>query len=191
MIENDYELILLAQEGDESTINYIYQKYKPIIIKKSKIAIQKIAYQGIEIDDIMQEAYIGLQEAIESFKENDETTFYTFANLCIDRKIANFIKKNSTGKGKILNEAIQISTNIEEIVKDNNSIHLENNITEKDVIKKISKKLTTFENEVFELKMKEYSIKEISEKLKVDIKSVYNAINRIKVKIQKIVKIDN
>lgn len=191
MIENDYELILLAQEGDESTINYIYQKYKPIIIKKSKNAIQKISYQGIEIDDIMQEAYIGLQEAIESFKENDETTFYTFANLCIDRKIANFIKKNSSGKGKILNEAVHISTNIEDVIKDSNSIHFENEITEKDIIKKLSKELTKFENKVFELKMKEYSIKEISEELSVDIKSVYNAINRIKVKIQKIVKIDN
>ena len=64
---NDYEAVSLAQEGNEDAISLLYQKYKPIIIKKSKNAIMYAPHHGIEISDIMQEAYIGLDEAIRNY----------------------------------------------------------------------------------------------------------------------------
>ena len=104
---NDYELVLLAQEGNEDASNLIYQKYKPIVVKKSKNAIIYATHHGIEISDIMQEGYIGLEEAIKSFLPGDnKATFYTFANLCIDRKI---VRENiNTYKFNMPNEGGEI-----------------------------------------------------------------------------------
>ena len=102
---NDYEVVSLAQEGNEDAISLLYQKYKPIIIKKSKNAIMYAPHHGIEISDIMQEAYIGLDEAIKNFSQDDSATFYTFAMVCIERKIFNYLKKVTRSKNKILNEA--------------------------------------------------------------------------------------
>ena len=60
MENNDYELVSLAQENNEEAIKILYQKYKPIIIKKSEHAILYLSHHGIEINDIMQEGFIAL-----------------------------------------------------------------------------------------------------------------------------------
>ena len=110
---NDYELVSLAKEGNEDAINIIYQKYKPIIVKKSQNMIIRASHHGIEISDIMQEGYIGLEEAIMNFNEKDEASFYTFAMLCINRQIINYLRKTTGGKDKILNDAVAIDEYVE------------------------------------------------------------------------------
>ena len=99
---NDYELVSMAKEGNEDAINLIYQKYKPIIVSKSSDAIVLATHHGIEITDIMQEGFIGLDEAINNFSENDNTSFYTFAVLCINRQIINYLRKSTRGKNRLL-----------------------------------------------------------------------------------------
>ena len=184
---NDYELVFLAQEGNEDAINIIYQKYKPIIVKKSKLAIYSTKNSGSEINDVMQEAYLGLEEAIKNFSQNDEATFYTFANLCIDRKISNYIRKMANKKNILLNEAIFIDENMENYLKDTTDI--ENNLIRKvmkeEIINKIYDKFTTLEKDVYNLLVDGYSLAEISSKLDKDIKSIYNTIDRIKQKVKK------
>ena len=115
---NDYELVCLARESNEDAVNLIYQKYKPIIVKKSEDAIVRANHHGIEISDIMQEAYIGLDEAINSFKETDNASFYTFAMLCINRQIINYLRKITGGKDKILNDAVAIDDYLEKNMRD-------------------------------------------------------------------------
>jgi len=186
MIENEYEILHLAQEGDEIAIDEIYQHYKPIIIKKSKNAILKVSHHGLEINDIMQEGYLGLKEAIDNYQDIDHTSFYTFANLCIERKIINLIRKNISGKDKILNEAITIDDNLENYLKDDNNtedLYLYQDF-QLELTTKLKKELTSFENQVFELKTQGYTSKEISKELKKDLKSIYNAYQRIKQKIK-------
>ena len=136
---NDYELVFLAQEGNEDAINIIYKKYKPIIVKKSKLAIYSTKNSGSEINDVMQEAYLGLEEAIKNFSQNDEATFYTFANLCIDRKISNYIRKMANKKNILLNEAIFIDENMENYLKDTTDI--ENNLIRKVMKEEIINKI--------------------------------------------------
>ena len=164
MIENDYELIHTAQEGNEEILNYIYKKYKPIIVRKSKLAFIKATNLGIDINDIMQECYIALKEAIDNFKEQDETTFYTFANLCIDRRISSYIIKLKSGKGKILNEAIAIDENLENVltVSVDTAEEVISNEHETKMIKKLLPQLSSSEEEVFKLKMKGLTIQEIA-----------------------------
>lgn len=193
MDKNDYELVYLAQEGNEDAINLLYQKYKPIIVKKSKNAIIYATHHGIDINDIMQEGYIGFEEAIRSFSQDETASFYTFALLCIDRKITNYLRKTTSSKSKALNEAITIDDTLEKVLGDNTNI--ETNLMGKDsdneLIEIIRRMLTDFERKVFDLKIKDYSFEEIAKILNRDVKSIYNTFQRIKIKIKKNIKIDD
>lgn len=190
---NDYELISLAKEGNEDAINILYQKYKPIIVSKSKEAIVRASHHGIEISDIMQEGYIGLDEAINDFSETDNASFYTFAVLCINRQIINYLRKTTGGKDKILNEAVAIDEYVEKSLKDDfdAEFSLIFKEYEKKIIKQIEIILTDFEKEVFKLRIDGYNFDEIANTLNKDIKSIYNTFHRIKSKIKKIIDEDD
>lgn len=190
---NDYELVSLAREGNEDAINMIYQKYKPIIVSKSKHAIVLASHHGIEISDIMQEGFIGLEEAINGFSENDNTSFYTFAILCINRQIINYLRKITGGRDKVLNDAVSIDEHIEKNVRDDFDTEFSfiAKESEKNITERIKNSLTDFENNVFKLKMNGYNFDEIANTLNRDIKSIYNTFHRIKAKIKKIIDEDN
>lgn len=185
---NDYELVCLAREGNEDAINIIYNKYKPIIVSKSKDMIVLASHHGIEISDIMQEGYIGLEEAINNFSEHDNASFYTFAVLCINRQIITYLRRTTGGKDKILNDAVTIDETVEKTMRDDfdTEFSLIYKEYEKDIMIEIKKNLTEFENNVFKLKMNGYSFEEIANALNRDIKSIYNTFHRIKGKIKKI-----
>ena len=193
MNHNDYELVFLAQDGNEDAINLIYQKYKPIIVKKSKNAIVLVSHHGIDINDIMQEGFIGLDEAIKCYSQDTKATFYTFAMLCIDRQIANYIKKMGNGKDKILNNAITINETLEKTMSDGTNIedYFIGKDSNDEKAKMIRKILTNFEKKVFDLRLKGYSFEEISKKLNKDTKSIYNTLWRIKEKFKKSIKTDD
>ena len=191
--QNDYELVYLAQEGNEDAINLIYQKYKPIIIKKSKEAILRATHHGIEINDIMQEGYMALEEAIKNFSDKNDASFYTFATLCIDRHILTYLRKITCDRSKSLNNAVAIDDTLEKVIGDGTDIELSLIMKEqlKMVDKEIRPLLTNFEKKVFDLMMKNYSFEEMATVLGKDVKSIYNTFQRIKVKIKKNIKLDN
>ena len=193
MDHNDYELVFLAQEGNEDAINVIYQKYKPIVVKKSKNAIVFASHHGVEINDIMQEGFIGLEEAIRNFSQDTDATFYTFATLCIDRQIASYLKKMTSGKDRVLNEAVTINDSLEKTMRDDMDIERyfigKDNNKEMAII--IREKLTDFEKKAFDLRVKGYSFDEIAKALNKDMKAIYNTFFRIREKIKKNIKIDD
>jgi RNA polymerase sporulation-specific sigma factor len=193
MDKSDYELVYLAQEGNEDAINLLYQNYKPIIGKKSKNAIIFATHHGIDINDIMQEGYIGFEEAIRNFSQDENASFYTFAMLCIDRQIVNYLRKTTGSRGRILNEAITIDDTLEKVLGDGTNI--ESNLMGKDrdseLILIIRNMLTDFERTVFDLKLEDYTFDEISKILNKDVKSIYNTFQRIKMKMKKNIKIDD
>ena len=186
---NDYELISLAREGNEDAINIIYQKYKPIIVSKSKHSIVLANHHGIEISDIMQEGYIGLEEAIKSFSESDNTSFYTFAVLCINRQIINYLRKLNCTKDKVLNDAVVIDETLEKTMKD--GFDTEFSFMSNEIMEDIENNLTKFEREVFNYRLDGYSFEEIANTLNRDIKSIYNTFHRLKGKIKRIIEDDN
>ena len=190
---NDYELVALAKEGNEDATNILYQKYKPIIVKKSENMIVRASHHGSEISDIMQEGFIALEEAIMNFSENDNASFYTFAMLCINRQIINFLRKTTGGRDKILNDAVVIDDYMEKNMKDDfdTEFSLINKETENNVIDKLRSRLTLFEGRVFDMKLDGYSIEEIAKTLDRDTKSIYNTFNRLKSKIKKIIEEDD
>ena len=189
---NDFELINLAQEGNEDAINLIYEKYKPIIVKKSGEAYRLVSHHGIEINDIVQEAYMALDEAIKNFKQTEDVKFYTFAMLCIERRITNFVKKNTNKRNMVLNGAKELDEVYEKTIVDETNIE-DSLIIKDDNMNKLAllkKSLTKFEREVLDLRFKEMSLEEISLYLGKDLKAIYNATQRIKYKYKKI-KIDD
>lgn len=189
---NDFELINLAQEGNEDAINLIYKKYKPIIVKKSGEAYRLVNHHGIEINDIVQEAYIALDEAIKNFKQTEDVKFYTFAMLCIERRITNFVKKNTNKRNMVLNSAKELDEVYEKTIVDETNI--EDSLVIKDdnfnKLALLKRSLTKFEREVLDLRIKEMSLEEIADYLGKDLKAIYNATQRIKNKYKKI-KIDD
>ena len=181
---NDYELVELAHEGNEDAINLLYEKYRPLIIKKSKEAIILANHHGIEINDIIQECYIAFDEAIKNFNQNGEATFYTFAMICVERKITNFIRRITGKKGMILNEAITIDDGLQNVVTNYDNIPYMQH-TDNDEIMILKEELSFLERKVFTLKLKGYSFEEIAKMLNKNTKAIYNAWERIKAKYRK------
>ncbi len=189
---NDFELVSLIRENNEEAREILYNKYKPIIVKKSTDQIYKLGSYGMEINDLIQEGYIGLDNAINCFNEKENTSFYTFALLCIDRQIITYIKKNTNNKAMILNDAINLDDGKEYLFRDNTDIEgsFINKEDAKEFINLICDSLSDIEKKVFSLKLEGYDIGEIANLLNKDTKVIYNTLHRIKFKIKLIMNKD-
>lgn len=189
---NDFELVSLIGENNEEAREILYNKYKPIIVKKSTDQIYKLGSYGMEINDLIQEGYIGLDNAINCFNEKENTSFYTFALLCIDRQIITYIKKNTNNKAMILNDAINLDDGKEYLFRDNTDIEgsFINKEDAKEFINLICDSLSDIEKKVFSLKLEGYDIGEIANLLNKDTKVIYNTLHRIKYKIKLIMNKD-
>ncbi|MCI6266107.1 MAG: sigma-70 family RNA polymerase sigma factor [Erysipelotrichaceae bacterium] len=192
---NDYELISLAQEHNEDAVNILHEKYQPLINKKSRKFFKYLQNKGVELSDLIQECTIGFEEAIQNFNSSDDVSFYTFANVCMDRQLMSELTRQNRDKYKFLNEAVPLETinedndtsNLIDFIQDNtNNPELGLLFDEefKELYAKISKQLTELEECVFKLKLQAFSYKEIADILDKDEKSIDNAIQRIKTKIK-------
>lgn len=190
---NDNELIVLAHEKNEDAINMLYDKYKPLINKKCSNYFKYVKNKGIEYNDLVQECLIGFEESIRNYDVNADALFYTFASICMDRQIITLIKKANRDKNKFLNEAISIESCLEEDsslldrIEDNTNnpeLGVIGEVEYQELYNKIIKELTNFEECVFNLKLQGFDYDEIANILDKDIKSIYNAVGRIKDKIK-------
>ncbi|MGL5000607.1 MAG: sigma-70 family RNA polymerase sigma factor [Cetobacterium sp.] len=188
MIKN--EDILLAKKGDLESIEKIVTEYKNIIYMRNKTLFLK----GADREDLLQEGMIGLMKAIKSFDEDRNTTFNTFASLCIKRQIITAVKNYNSERNKNLNSAMQGEgySEIEEIVRYNNpSLKYytpEQIVIGKELVRFMKKflkdNLSGLEKEVFSYMVKGYGYLEIAKKLDKDSKAIDNSIQRIKKKVE-------
>lgn len=199
---NDYELVSLAQEKNEEAINLLHEKYKPLIHKKCKKIYKYVSKKGIELSDLIQECMIGFEEAINNFNQDDNVTFYTFCNVCMDRQLRSEITKLNREKHKILNEAIPFESINEqgEIINladflgsDETNPETDFLIHEniKELLIKVKEELTDLEECVFDLRLQEFEYREIADILDKEPKAIDNALQRIKTKIKKILESNN
>jgi len=195
---NDYELVSMAQELNEDAINLLHKKYRPLINKKCHKYIKYLQNKGIELSDLIQECTIGFEEAIKNFNPHDDVSFYTFANVCMDRQLMSEQTKQNRAKYKFLNEAVPLETiteeendsNLIDFIEDNSNnpeLGLLSNEEFKELYTTIIKELTHLEECVFKLKIQGFSYKEIADILDKDEKSIDNAIQRIKNKIKSLI----
>lgn len=193
---NDYELVSMAQELNEDAINLLHKKYQSIIYRKCRKMLKFLHNKGVDLSDLIQEGNLAVELAIKSFNPIDDVSFYTFVNLCIDRQLINLLNITNRNKHKILNEAMPLENNDDseisliDIIEDNSYNPEREIITEeqlKELYQDIMDELTNFESFVFGLRTQGLSYKEIADVLDKDIKSVDNAVQRIKQKIKCII----
>ena len=155
---------------------------------------------GAEKEDIMQEGMIGLYKAIKNFDTKKQNSFKTFANLCIERQLITAIKTSNRQKHMPLNSYLSLNMaaydNNEddsvELIDTFNSNTIEDPL--ETVMKKeyyeqihnnIEKSLSKFEKQVLDRFMKGESYNVIAKRLDSPVKSVDNAIQRIRKKAVK------
>lgn len=190
---NDYELLSYINECSDEANELIYNKYQPIIVAIAKKKIYSCLGSGTELNDLIQEGMLGLNYAIKTFDESKDATFYTYAIRCISNRITSEIVKSNRLKHKVLNESLSFDNDfdLEVCFKDEKNDPekiLINYETNSDLLDKIRKVLTDYENKVFELLLNNFNYKEIAQILDKEPKAIDNAIQRIKAKIKKIVK---
>ena len=109
---NDYELIYMVREKDDLSYNVLFQKYTPIIKRIALDYYKSYSTYGFDLDDFIQEGYVGFQKAVRRYNENNKALFYTFAIICIHRTLISFCNTISGDKKNISNIYLQSIDNI-------------------------------------------------------------------------------
>lgn len=192
-ILTDEELVKMAQEGSVTAEEFLIAKYKELAKRKSS------AYFiiGGDREDVIQEGMIGIFKAIREYREDKNTLFKTFAELCINRQIISAIRKANLAKHKILNESLSLnqetSENEEKSIEerfvlskceDPESLMLLKEITE--FLKADSSEIfSPLEKNILDRMLVGKGYREIASEIHRSSKTVDNAIQRIKKKIYK------
>lgn len=190
---NDFELLNYVAEGNEYAHDIVIEKYKPVINKFAIKMINACHNTGLEISDLEQEGLVGLMHAIETFSDQKDTAFYTYAKTCIERSIISAVISSKRLKHKILNESLSFDSeelNNEKLLKDdlNNPENIIVDLdTEDYIINKMKTVLTDLEDQVFQLMIAGFNYKEIAELLDKEPKSIDNTIQRIKKKVKDVI----
>lgn len=187
----DEQIISQIKEGDEHALSFLIEKYKDLVNSK----VGKYFIIGAEKDDIIQEGMIGLYKAIKGFDSCKQNTFKTFANICIERQLITAIKSSNRQKHMPLNSYLSLNT---AAYNDDDSSELIETFevdTIEDPLDTIMKKeyynelqntmhksLSKFEENVLERYMQGESYELIAKKLDAPVKSIDNAIQRIRKK---------
>lgn len=190
---NDYELLDQIYSCSEDANEILIYKYRPLIVNIAQKFI-KYCNGGVDLNDLIQEGMLGLNEAINSFREDREANFGTYARLCIQRRIVSLVKSTKAQKNMILNSSLSLEDDdfnlFDKYLSDNSQdpgLMVEDYDSQQYLYSKLDEKLTDFEKQVFELKKDGFEYKEISEMLEKDPKAIDNAIQRIKAKFKSII----
>lgn len=181
----DDELVALAQRGDESALETVLLRYKPLVHKKS----QPYYLAGGDDDDIVQEGLIGLYKAVMSFDKEKFPLFGVFAGVCVERHILSAVKRASRQKHRPLNSYISLSGGdaVTDMADSGIGIDPERLLIERESVSGlegiISTALSQFEMRVLLCHLDGRSYKETAEALGRDVKAVDNAMQRIKKKL--------
>lgn len=188
----DEQIISQIKDGDEQALTFLLDKYKDLVNTK----VGKYFIIGAEREDIVQEGMIGLYKAIKSFDNCKQNTFKTFANLCIERQLITAIKSSNRQKHMPLNSYLSLNTSAYDDEGDGTELleTFEVNTIEdpletimkqesfNEIQNAVQKSLSKFEGQVLERYMQGESYEVIAKRLDTPVKSVDNAIQRIRKK---------
>ncbi len=187
----DEDLIKVIKSGDKYALDYLLEKYKELVNMK----VGKYYIVGAEKEDIIQEGMIGLYKAIKNFDGEKQASFKSFANICIERQLITAIKSSNRQKHIPLNSYLSLNTAAYENEEDTELIDIFDSNTTEDPLDTITKKeyyktvedaidksLSKFEKQVLEKYIQGESYVDIAAKLNAPVKSIDNAIQRIRKK---------
>ena len=187
----DEQIISEIKNGDEEALSYILEKYKDLV----NVKVSKYFIIGAEKEDTVQEGMIGLFKAIKNYNAEKQNSFKSFANICIERQLITAIKTSNRQKNMPLNSYLSLNTAAYDEDEDTSVLEIFNSHTTEDPLDTITKKeyyeriedaidknLSDFEKQVLARFIRGESYVAIAEKLDTQVKSVDNAIQRIRKK---------
>lgn len=190
----DEDIVLLAQQADGTALEFLLNKYKNFVRSKAR----SYFLIGADHEDIVQEGMIGLYKAIRDFKTDKLSSFRAFAELCITRQIITAIKTATRQKHIPLNSYVSLNkplydeesdrTLLDVIIEGRATNPEELLIGQEDLMSirdRIDEVLSGLEQEVLAAYLDGKSYQEIAENLGRHVKSIDNALQRVKRKLEK------
>lgn len=186
---SDETLIQMLRDGNTQIADYIMEKYKPLVRKKSN-AMYLI---GGETEDLIQEGMIGLFKAVRDFKPEMHTRFFSFAELCINRQLYSALEASNRKKHLPLNTYISFSHE-----EDQNGVDLEQMLSDEsaspeqmmieqegreEFFQRLQEKLSPMEKKVLYLYLEGHSYTHIAQLMEKTPKSIDNSLQRIRGKV--------
>jgi len=191
----DEEIVCLAQEGDGAAIEHLLNKYKNFVRSKAR----SYFLIGADHEDIVQEGMIGLYKAIRDFRADKLASFRAFAELCITRQIITAIKTATRQKHIPLNSYVSLNRPVYDEESDRTLLDVitenwvgspeDELISQEDfsaIEERVGGALSGFEKKVLLLYLDGKSYQEISRQLGRHVKSVDNALQRVKKKLHRL-----
>lgn len=193
----DEQLIGKLHEGESAITDYLMDKYKYLVRKKAKA----MYLFGGENDDLIQEGMIGLFKAVRDYDISQDTSFYSFADLCIARQMYTAIKLSQRQKHIPLNSYVSLYEQKMDLDEEKQPPLIELLRTERDnnpeelfldkeyfamVEQELKSRLSDLESRVLHLHLLGEDYQSIARLLDKSPKSIDNALQRIKNKMSNI-----
>ncbi len=192
--KKDEEIVAMAKSGNNRALEYLLCKYQNFVKAKAK----SYFLIGADKEDIYQEGMIGLFKAIRDFKDDKLASFKVFAELCITRQIITAVKTATRQKHIPLNTYISLNKPIYDEESDRTLLDILSGIRVSDpeeliidreemesIESKIEEVLSGLEMEVLNSYLDGKSYQEIASDLDRQAKSIDNALQRVKRKLEK------
>ncbi len=190
----DEDIVGIAQMGEGEAQEYLINKYKNFVRAKAR----SYFLIGADKEDIIQEGMIGLYKAIRDFKGDKLSSFRAFAELCVTRQIITAIKTATRQKHIPLNSYVSLNKPIYDEDSDRTLLDVisGSQITDPeeliisreefdDIEEKMCEILSSLEWEVLMSYLEGKSYQEIAVDLERHVKSIDNALQRVKRKLEK------
>ncbi len=190
----DETIVEAAREGDDAAQEYLINKYKNFVRAKAR----SYFLIGADREDIIQEGMIGLYKAIRDFRNDKLASFRAFAELCITRQIITAIKTATRQKHIPLNSYVSLNKPIYDEESDRTLLDVlsGNKVTDPeelvisreefvDIEHKMGEFLSDLEWKVLMSYLDGHSYQEIAKDLRRHVKSIDNALQRVKRKLER------
>ena len=190
----DEQIVEMSHSGDIAAEEYLLDKYKSFVRSKAR----SYFLVGADHEDIVQEGMIGLYKSIRDFRPDKLSSFRAFAELCITRQIITAIKTATRQKHIPLNNYVSLNKPLYDEESDRTllDVIVEGRISDPEELiinmenvgnirTKISEVLSTLEQQVLNAYLDGKSYQEIAESLGRHVKSIDNALQRVKRKLEK------
>ncbi len=190
----DEDIVEGAREGSSEALEYLINKYKNFVRAKAR----SYFLIGADREDIIQEGMIGLYKAIRDFRSDKLASFRAFAELCITRQIITAIKTATRQKHIPLNSYISLNKPIYEDDSERTLLDIISNARVSDpeemvinreelgdIEEKMGEILSDLEWKVLMAYLDGRSYQEIAVELKRHVKSIDNALQRVKRKLER------
>jgi RNA polymerase sporulation-specific sigma factor len=184
----DEELAARFQSGDDKAAELLLEKYTALV----KIRARALYLAGGDRDDLLQEGMIGLFKAVQTYRQDQGASFQTYASVCVSRQMYKAVESSARQKHRPLNDSVSIDTIGEQQVDrgmgiaQNPEVIVLGRESEDDLFATIRTALSAYEQEVLNLYLQGMDYHRIAKELGRPEKSVDNALQRIRTKLQKI-----